>query len=55
MTVILKDDGIGFNIKKNKKGIGIKNMTSRIEKLNGVFNIYSKLNEGTTIKIQIPI
>lgn len=55
LVVIIEDDGIGFNTKKKKKGIGIKNMTSRIEKLNGVFTIYSKPNEGTTIKIKIPI
>jgi two-component system NarL family sensor kinase len=55
LAVIIKDDGIGFNTKKKKKGIGIKNMTSRIEKLNGVFNIHSNPKEGTTIKIKIPI
>ena len=55
LAVIIKDDGIGFNTKKKKKGIGIKNMTSRIEKLNGDFNIYSKPNEGSTIKMKIPI
>ena len=55
LAVIIKDNGIGFNIKKKKKGIGIKNMTSRIEKLSGVFDIHSNPKEGTTIKIKIPI
>nr|WP_321231550.1 ATP-binding protein [uncultured Psychroserpens sp.] len=55
LALIIKDDGIGFNIRQKKKGIGIKNITSRAEKLNGFFNVYSKYNEGTTIKIQIPI
>lgn len=54
LVAVLKDDGIGFNINKKRKGIGLKNMASRIEKLNGEFNIHSKPNEGTTIKIQIP-
>ncbi|MFV0247348.1 MAG: ATP-binding protein [Tenacibaculum sp.] len=55
LVVIIKDEGIGFNTKKKRKGIGLKNMTSRIEKLNGIFNIHSKPNEGTTIKIKVPI
>jgi two-component system NarL family sensor kinase len=55
LVLILKDDGIGFEFNKKKKGIGVKNMESRINKLNGDFNIYSKHNEGTTINIQIPI
>ncbi len=55
LVLSIKDNGIGFDINKNKNGIGIKNMIARIKKLNGVFNIYSKRNEGTTIKIQIPI
>lgn len=55
LAVIIKDDGIGFNTKKKKKGIGIKNMKSRIEKLNGVIDIDSTLKEGATIKIKIPL
>lgn len=55
LVIIIVDDGIGFKLKQRKKGIGLKNMNSRVEKLNGVFNIYSKHNKGTTIKIQIPI
>lgn len=51
----ISDDGIGFNVNKKKKGIGIKNMKSRSEKLNGTFHINSKLDQGTTIEIQTPI
>lgn len=54
LLMIIKDDGLGFDVKKSKKGIGIKNMETRVEKLNGAFNIYSKSNEGTTIIIKIP-
>ncbi|AUC77544.1 tetratricopeptide repeat-containing sensor histidine kinase [Olleya sp. Bg11-27] len=55
LIVIIKDDGIGFNLKQKKKGIGIKNISSRVKKLKGIFNIQSKLNQGTIIKFQIPI
>lgn len=55
LTVNLNDDGTGFQIKKQKKGIGIKNMKSRIEKLKGIFFIQSEIGKGTTIHFTIPI
>ncbi|RXJ49799.1 tetratricopeptide repeat-containing sensor histidine kinase [Gelidibacter gilvus] len=55
LIVILNDDGTGFQIKKQKQGIGIKNMKSRIEKLKGVFGIQSEIDKGTTIHFTIPI
>lgn len=55
LSVQLKDDGKGFNIKKNKKGIGMKNMKSRIQKLNGTIDFISEKGKGTSIHIKIPI
>ena len=51
----ITDDGIGFNVKKAKKGIGLQNMLSRINECNGVFEIQSKKGEGTIITVTIPI
>jgi len=55
LVIKVIDNGVGFVIKSSKKGIGIKNIKSRIEKLNGVFHIYSEINKGTTIHFTIPI
>lgn len=55
LQVIIKDDGIGFNSSKKKKGIGLKNMKARLEKLNGILNIISEKEKGTEIQIHIPI
>ncbi len=55
LEVQLKDDGKGFNIKKSKKGIGMKNMKSRIQKLNGTIDFVSEKGKGTSIHIKIPI
>lgn len=52
--IIIKDNGIGFDVKKGKKGIGIKNIKSRIEKLKGNLSIKSEINVGTTLHIKIP-
>ena len=55
LTVLIEDDGVGFNMKKSRKGIGLKNMKSRVEKLNGTLEIISAMNKGTQIHIKIPI
>ena len=53
--VIMTDNGRGFNINKGKKGIGIRNITSRINKLNGTYHVDSVEGKGTTISLQIPV
>jgi signal transduction histidine kinase len=51
-----EDDGIGFNYKDQKvSGIGLLNIKSRTEAMNGKINIDSKESKGTTIIIEIPI
>jgi len=55
LVVRIKDDGAGFEIKKAKKGIGIKNMKSRVQKLKGTLVIESKITQGTSILIEIPL
>ena len=54
-NVIMNDNGRGFNINKGKKGIGIRNITSRINKLNGTYHVDSVEGKGTTISLQIPV
>lgn len=51
---VLKDDGIGFDYDKRDKGIGFKNMQSRMKKLKGILKIESKEGEGTKIILFIP-
>lgn len=49
------DNGVGFNVRKTKNGIGIKNMMDRAQTINGIFLITSKPNSGTRIKLNVPI
>jgi signal transduction histidine kinase len=51
----ISDDGKGFDIHKSKKGIGLKNISSRVNELEGKVNFDSEINKGTTITINIPI
>lgn len=48
------DDGQGFDTTKNKKGIGLKNMTSRVEGIHGKINFISQSGQGTTVNVKIP-
>lgn len=51
----ISDNGIGFNVNKAKKGIGLQNMFSRVNECNGTFEIKSKKGEGTIITVTVPI
>ncbi len=55
--IILKiiDNGVGFNVKKGRKGIGLKNIISRIEKIDGNLNIESNIGKGTEMIVSVPI
>lgn len=53
LTIV--DDGVGFTTTDRKDGIGLKNMKSRAELLNGVFDIQSIPGKGCTMKVVIPI
>lgn len=48
------DDGEGFDTSKSKKGIGLKNMTSRVEDINGRITFNSQSGNGTTVNVKIP-
>ncbi|KAB5491885.1 tetratricopeptide repeat-containing sensor histidine kinase [Flagellimonas hadalis] len=54
LKLTIKDDGIGFDTTKGKRGIGIRNIISRVKKINGVFDIESTKGKGTTISVSIP-
>ena len=54
VELTIEDDGIGFNINKKKKGIGLKNMKSRVKSIGASLHIASEPSQGTIIKITIP-
>ena len=53
LTII--DDGIGFKSNKVKKGIGIKNITSRVQQMNGRVEFLSNIEAGTKVSISVPV
>ena len=53
-TVCIEDDGIGFEPRRGRRGIGLKNIISRVEKIQGTLNIDSEKGRGTQISIDVP-
>ncbi len=55
LNLKVEDDGRGFDTTKKKKGIGMRNISSRIESLGGTWNIISEPSAGTKIEISVPV
>ncbi|WP_338359461.1 sensor histidine kinase [Yeosuana marina] len=55
LNIMVEDNGIGFNLKSSKSGMGIKSIDKRINNLNGTLSIDSDTNKGTTVIIDIPL
>lgn len=53
--LVITDDGLGFDKEARANGIGLKNMKSRAELLNGTFCIDSEPQSGCRLKVTIPI
>lgn len=56
VQILVEDDGIGFNVKNGKrKGMGLRNIETRIDSLGGTFNIDSTPEKGASLTVEIPI
>lgn len=55
VTVILRDNGIGFDLTKKGGGIGFSNIVNRVESYDGWANIISEPGKGCTLIAEIPI
>lgn len=49
------DDGVGFNVKRTKSGIGIQNIQYRAAECKGNATVKSAKGEGTLLIIKVPI
>jgi signal transduction histidine kinase len=52
----LKDNGIGFNpLKVKKGGLGLVSMKERVYLVHGDFSIQSRPGQGTVIEVLVPL
>ncbi|MFK7748562.1 MAG: sensor histidine kinase [Kordia sp.] len=48
MALRISDNGKGYDIEKNSKGLGTKNIETRVQFLKGNYKVKSKLGKGTS-------
>lgn len=54
LKVVLTDDGKGFDMRQKSQGIGITNMKTRAENLNGSFLVASSPGNGCRVEVVFP-
>lgn len=55
LTVIVKDNGTGFDATEQINGYGLKGIAERVQHLHGTCKIESTPGAGTSVSIQIPL
>ena len=55
LQLFLADDGKGFEIQNENKGIGLSNMKKRTELIGGNFHLQNAIGNGTQLFITIPL
>lgn len=55
LSIIVEDDGVGFNARDSFKGRGLKKISKRVENMGGTFNIDSVVGTGTTALLELPV
>ncbi|MCC5932069.1 MAG: tetratricopeptide repeat protein [Cyclobacteriaceae bacterium] len=55
LNMIIKDDGVGFDVTKNGKGNGLRNMRERARHIGGEVLIESLQQSGSSVQLTTPI
>ena len=55
VTVVIEDDGVGFDPEKPADGFGIQGMRERLELLGGSLRVESGEGTGTTLAVEVPL
>jgi len=55
LSIIINDDGVGFDMENVQKGNGLHNIKRNIEEIGGHVNLTSKKDFGTKVEVQINI
>ncbi len=54
LNLLIRDNGIGFDIHQQSNGIGLKNINSRVHFYSGKMDIISAPGKGCTLEVSIP-
>jgi signal transduction histidine kinase len=55
LCLYYNDDGVGFPPKNESRGLGLSNLETRVQILNGIWKINRDAPKGADIKIKIPL
>jgi signal transduction histidine kinase len=55
LTVMVDDDGRGFDTKSTRRGSGLQNMEDRLDALGGAIEVVSAPGSGTTVTARVPV
>jgi two-component system, NarL family, sensor histidine kinase UhpB len=55
IVLTVADNGVGFDVGRHRKGVGITNIISRAELFNGSVDIQSASGEGCILSVSLPI
>jgi signal transduction histidine kinase len=55
LTIIISDDGVGFDMAIAPMGIGLKNLNQRTQAVGGTIIITSAPGQGTVITVKMPV
>jgi signal transduction histidine kinase len=55
LTIRVEDDGRGFDPAKSVNGVGLKNISSRIQSVHGQIQFAGRHGSGSVVNIQIPL
>jgi signal transduction histidine kinase len=55
LTLLVEDDGVGFDPQLMKKGMGTDNVAQRVQFLGGELNVETAPSKGTSTLINIPV
>lgn len=54
ILLLMKDDGIGFDMKKVQQNNGLRSIRRRAEKINSVITLTSEEGKGTSVSLVVP-
>ena len=55
VVLTVSDNGVGFDVGRHRKGVGITNIISRAELFNGTVEIQSSPGDGCTLSVSLPM
>ena len=55
VSLLVRDDGRGFDLTAHRDGMGLSNLADRIESVGGTFTITTRPGAGTSVSARIPM